>query len=329
MDTRNVILVVCDPNIDHYEELNFQLLGKARALSQDNGSEVLCIYWGGDRVYAKELIYYGANSVILCDCNAEDYTILTKAVKQILEEYLPNLVLFTGTSMGKAVAATVATLVGGGLVADCIEIQSKENQKYIFFRAALSSQIIAKIVCTEDSIQMCTVKPNVFNQYVKRNEMVQENLLEYPCDLKSDYDDGLQVVELLENAYEEPCSLEKSKLIFSVGRGVNDEDFEAIKKLANLYGAELGGTRIMVEKGKIPKTRQIGQSGTNVAPELYIAFGISGANQHIAGIQNAKNVIAINNDEKAAIFSYSDYAIVSDVHDVVTNFMDKVDGGSE
>ena len=175
---------------------------------------------------------------------------------------------------------------------------------------------------------MCTVKPNIFIPYVKQVDFQKEEVEEFHCEVRSDYADRIHWVGTKENDTVEVCKLEKSKIIFAVGRGVSDEDFQGIQKLANHYGADIGGTRIMVEKGKIPKARQIGQSGVNVAPDLYIAFGISGANQHIAGIQNAKNVIAINSDEKAAIFDYSDYGMISDVHDVVENFVNKVNGGT-
>lgn len=327
MDTQSLILVVCDPLVGYYEDLNFQVLGKARNLSLENCANIICIYWGGDREYAKVLLSYGAKKVMLCNYDVDDYTIYSKIVKLIIDEYNPSLVLFTGTGLGKAIAATVATLAGAGLVADCIDIQLRDKNKYIFSRAALSSSIIASIVCTDDSIQMCTIKPNVFTQCVKRIETEQESIEEYNCDVSSDFADYIQIVGSKEIESEEHCNLDKSKIIFAVGRGVSDDDFEEIKKLAIHYGAEIGGTRIMVEKGKIPKSRQIGQSGINVTPNLYIAFGISGATQHIAGIQNAKNVIAINNDENASIFEYADYGIISDVHDVIKNFIGIVKGG--
>ncbi len=327
MDTRNLILVICDPLINYYEDLNYQLLGKARSLAQENGAEVAGIYWGNDRKYAAILQSYGADEIIICDYADEEYTVYSEIVKQMINDYRPCLVLFTGTDLGKATAATVATMAGAGLVADCIEIQPQGYKKYIFSRAALSSSIIANIVCTDDGIQMCTVKPNIFIQYVKRNSEIQENLTEYHGGFNSKFTDCIKIKELLENTYEEFCNLEKSKIIFAVGRGVSDEDFEIIEELAQEYGAEIGGTRIMVENGKIPKSRQIGQSGTNVAPDLYVAFGISGANQHVAGIQNAKNIFAINNDEKAVIFEYSDYAMISDVHEVIKKFKNNMNRG--
>ncbi len=317
MDTKNLILVVCDPLIDYYEDLNYQLLGKARALAKENGAKVLCIYWGKDKEYAEALQCYGAGKVILCDYEDDDYTVLSEIVRHIITNYMPSLVLFTGTDLGKATAATVATMVGAGLVADCIEIKPQGHKKYIFSRAALSSSVIANIVCNEGEIQMGTVKPNIFIKYVEKGPEAEKNLTEYHNSFPGRFEDYIQAIKLQENTYVEPCNLEKSKIIFAVGRGVSDEDLKVIHELALEYGADIGGTRIMVEKGKITKSRQIGQSGTNVAPDLYVAFGISGANQHITGIQNAKNIFAINNDEKATIFEYSDYAMISDVHEVI------------
>jgi electron transfer flavoprotein alpha subunit len=297
------------------------MLGKARSLSQKNGAEVICLDFGSDDSYVDELFYHGADNIIQCSCRSDDYTVYAKIAERLIATYLPKLVLFPGTPLGKAVAAYAATTTASGLVADCIEIELS-NDGYVFSRAALSSSAIASIVCTE-GVQMCTVKPNIFIPYVKRIKTRRKKAQQYRCGVESSFSGFVELLGTKQRDDLQQGNLEKARAIFSVGRGVSDEDSELIRMLARYFGAQVGGTRIMVENGKLPKSSQIGQSGVTVAPELYVAFGISGANQHIVGIRNARKIIAVNIDKDAPIFQYADYAIVSDVHIVVKQLIEK------
>jgi len=316
------IIIVCEPKEFKQDSLNYELIGKARSLLEDDGM-VVCICMD-DETVAKELIHYGAQKVLLYEGARRDYLSVTSIVEESIKNVQPEMVMIPGTALGKAVAATTATAQEKGLIADCISIRTSEEHKYIFSRAALSSSVIVDIICTNEIGRMCTVKPNVFKKYIK--EFHETGIVE-KCTSPSE-NKLSSLVKLIDSETcntDKALALEQAKVIFAVGRGVkNDADLEMIRQMANHYGAGFGATRTIVEDGRMPKSSQIGQSGINVAPNLYIAFGISGASQHVVGIKNAGCVIAVNSNKEAPIFQYADYAIVADVHTIVKELSQKL-----
>ena len=135
----------------------------------------------------------------------------------------------------------------------------------------------------------------------------------------------MEVIKIEKLVQKSKAPLDFSNIVFGIGRGVNEDTYEIIKKLAQKIGAEIAGTRAVVEAGVMGKERQVGQSGINISPNVYVAFGISGATQHIVGIKNAKLVIAINQDENATIFDYADYKVVADVNDIAKALCDMIE----
>ena len=316
------ILIMCEVTKSEKNDVNYEMIGKARSLLQSQG-EVVCICFGTDTT-ALNLIQYGANRVLLYPEANLDYLTLSEILKDCIRDTNPALIMVSGTPMGKAVAATSATDLGIGLTADCISITKSDNKQYIFTRSALSSLVIVDIVGINHVRSMCTVRPNVFKKYIQTYE--EKGVIENR-ELKVNPEFGrlVRLLNCTKVEEENEQNLEKANLIFGIGRGVKTEkEFNAIKKLAQYYNAALGVTRTLVEAGRFKKRYQIGQSGISVAPKVYLAFGISGASQHMVGVKNADCIIAINDKEDATIFHYSDYAIVADSQTIIRDWCCKL-----
>ncbi|MDR1550955.1 MAG: electron transfer flavoprotein subunit alpha/FixB family protein [Hungatella sp.] len=293
-----------------------QLLHKANELAGQIGAKVSVVYVGPlSKKELEELVLYGAENVIYCQCKVQDEFVYTKALASMVKEKEPGLIMFPASSLGKTLAASLSSEFEAGLTADCIEIDCEEDG-FVFLRAALNHTVIAKIKGIHSKLQMCTVRQNVFTAAtvgtagkLHMEEFIYESS-----------ENPLSLVGLI-NQKEKGKSTHHiglSKVVFTVGRGIgNKENFDKLLKIAQRLNAEVLGTRAAVEEGYMEKYRQVGQSGINICPDLYIGFGISGASQHMVGIKNAKVIIAVNSDEFAPIFDYADYAIVDDVSSVL------------
>ena len=222
----------------------------------------------------------------------------------------PDLILFPSNEWGRCCAAEAAVMLGGGLTADCVDIEWSPEQGFIFKRAALSSSVIAGIVCINTKLAMCTVKENTFPEMTFSADEVKT--IDDSCKPEDVLDTPKRKIIDIKPLRKTTSSgdLSGARLVFGFGRGL--DDISLFKKAAEACGAEIAGSRPVVEAGRLEKERQVGQSGISVAPAVYVAFGISGASQHMAGIKNAKTVIAVNKDPEAPIFRYADYKIVED-----------------
>lgn len=315
-----MIIVLCDLIDENYKQMNLELIGKARDLAAQGREEVTALAVGAYHPnHFLELHRFGAQRILYHDVSScYNYFIISKLVQKVIEGYDRVMMMFPATGLYRSVAAAVSVQCGGGLTADVIEIQTDENYGFTFTRAAMGASVIAEIVCINTKIQLCTVKQNVFRSYMVPLEIADSLQCEEVAFEKQDlYGERIQLIDCVALEKEKSNDLLKAKMIFSLGRGVNHADIETVREIADKYGAGVGTTRVLVEGGLMPKTRQIGQSGLTVMPNLYIAIGISGASQHIVGMRNSKKIIAINRDEKAPIFEYADYAIVDDAHTVI------------
>lgn len=314
----NRILVVSEQGKGKNLEINFEMLGKANELAWEGGIEVYAVCFSQEKKCQEELAEYGAKRVIACRCDENrSYVYYSKILEKLIEKYQFEMVLFASTVLGKKMASSLASDIGAGLVADCIDISMDEEHRYIFARAAMSSSIIAQIVCCKDCVQIATVKKNVFKGCIKRMETVSYDIEAYQVDAKDPFEGYAKVLSVEDMEHENKFHLENSNLIFSIGRGVEKDDIEKVKELADYYHADFAGTRPMTEAGIIVREQQVGQSGISVNPKVYVAFGISGASQHLVGLGSQTIVIAINNDENANIFNFADYKIVADAHQVI------------
>jgi electron transfer flavoprotein alpha subunit len=308
-----------------------ELLGEGRKLADEIGVK-LCAVLLGNKVegLAQELTQYGADTVYLADHELlETYTTdgYTKVISDMIQELKPEIVLMGATHIGRDLAPRVAARVDTGLTADCTKLEiDAEDKKLLQTRPAFGGNIMATIICQNHRPQMATVRPGVMDK-AKKTEDGSGEVVTFPVVL----DKGHIRTEVMEivKADKQQVALEEAEVIVAGGRGLGKaEGFEILKKLADKLGGVVGASRATVDADWIDHDHQVGQTGKTVKPRIYIACGISGAIQHIAGMQSSDVIIAINKNPGAPIFQVADYGIVGDLYDIVpalTDALDRVD----
>ncbi len=309
-----------------------ELLGKGKALAQDLGTEVVAMLLGSDiRDQAKKLAEYGADKVIVVDDPClKDYMTepYTQAITAIIHEFKPEIVLFGATAIGRDLAPCVAATVHTGLTADCTKLDIGDfpmnpipgkvtlHNQLLMTRPAFGGNTIATIAIPEFRPQMATVRPGVM-QKLPRNASLEANIVDFDAKLQK----NCRFVEILDvvKKVSDYVDIQDAKILVSGGRGMGcKENYEKIlRPLADLLGGQVSSSRAGVDQFGIPKELQVGQTGKTVRPKLYIACGISGAIQHLAGMEESDLIIAINKDESAPIFDVADYGIVGDLFQIV------------
>jgi electron transfer flavoprotein alpha subunit len=307
-------------------DISYELLGKGRELADRLGSELACLIIGHQiSDTAPELIAYGADKVYVADdSQLTHYLTLPYAriAVDLIKEFRPSILLIGATSTGRDLAPRIASQLRTGLTADCTDLQigdykfGKKTWKKILLqiRPAFGGNVIATIVTPETRPQMASVREGVFKKHVadssRRGQVVQLN------PILTDQDMIIKIVEHVKA--EKKVNLKSAKVIVSGGMGVGSkENFEIIHELAGVLGGQVGASRAAVDAGFIGRQHQVGQTGTTVRPNLYLACGISGAIQHRAGIQESNRIVAINTDPNAPIFSVAQYGIVGDLNEVI------------
>ena len=326
------IYVFIEQDNETASKVSLELLGKARGLAKEfskQGKEqlVTAILIGHDlgRI-TDELIFHGADHVIIVEEESfKTYQtgIYTKAIAQIAREKKPEILLFGATPQGRDLAPRVANRLKTGLTADCtgLEICPKEGI-LLQTRPAFGGNIMATIVCPDNRPQMATVRPGVMKKLPRdpRRSGTREEI-KIHLEEKDFITRVLEIVQSTRNG----VKLEDAKIIVAGGHGVDSlEGFKVLKTLAEELGAEVGASRAAVDAGWIGQDHQIGQTGKTVRPDLYIACGISGAIQHLAGMSQAKSVISINTDKRAPIVAASDVTFIGDMFQVVPMLIDKI-----
>lgn len=296
-----------------------ELLGKARELADTLGEKVVAILLGegvADKAHA--LIPFGADRVIVADApELKDYLTepYSQAMHQIVEKYLPSIVLIGATTIGRDLGPRLSARLGTGLTADCTKLEISEKRELMMTRPAFGGNLMATILCSAHRPQMSTVRPGVMRKMARDNARTGEVILFTPC-----FDPSKFRVRLLEkvNAGKGLIDIAQAKILVSGGRGVGSaEGFEKLRELAQVLGAEVSSSRAMVDAGVMPHERQVGQTGKTVRPDLYFALGISGAIQHLAGMEESGYIVAINKDKFAPIFQSADLAIVADLNKII------------
>lgn len=308
------IWVICAEDRNEIGDHTFQILSKAKFLNSEGESIITAVCIGEFPSYLINSLYeFGADRVLQCQLNPKNRWNFTNILCQMIDMYKPELVLFPATDWGENSASVIATYMQAGLTAKCIDLSVNEKGAYEFTRAALSNSVMAKIMCVNTDMQMCTIKKNVFK--ARRRKILSLPITQQfiYTDFENEHQNFPVVLESVPMQNKKVVNLDKAKLIFGFGRGIGDVDtYHLLLKVAKKYGAEVACTRAVVEGGLAEKERQVGQSGISIAPCIYVAFGISGASQHMAGIVNAKKIIAVNKDKNAPIFSFSDIVIQDD-----------------
>lgn len=346
------IYVIVEQREGAVQKVSIELIGEACRLAADSGEQVVAVLPGyhiEDK--AEMLIHYGASKVLVIDHPVlERYTTepYVKAVVRVIRECMPNIVLFGASSIGRDMAPRVAGRIHTGLTADTtrLDIDVKKYQAYLksstslalqpekvdaldpsdrylkMTRPAFGGNVMATIVCRNYVPQMATVRPGVMEMPGKdtgrRGEIVP-------------FDAGLQMddmnVEILDVVYADKKAVDitEAKILVSGGRGVGGPDgYEPLRELADALGGEVASSRIGVDSGWIEKGRQVGQTGKTVHPNLYIACGISGAIQHLAGMEDSEFIIAINKDESCPMMKIADLGIVGDLHVIVPRLAEAI-----
>lgn len=313
-------------------KVSLELLGKARGLAneflgQGKNQLVTAILIGYELGnIADELICYGADHVIIVkDEPFRQYRtdIYTKAVVQIVGEKKPEILLFGATPQGRDLAPRVANRLRTGLTADCTALEICPDEGILLQTLpAFGSNIMATIVCPDHRPQMATVRSGVMKQSARDPEKtgIKEMIT---IDLNEE-DFIIRILDI-EASTRQQAKLEDAKIIVAGGHGVdNQEGFKILEALSAELGAELGASRAAVDAGWIGHDNQIGQTGKTVKPDLYIACGISGSLQHLAGISQSKYVISINTDSKAPIAAASDVTFIGDMFQIIPLLTEKI-----
>lgn len=301
------------------QNVAFELLGKARELADALGEKVVAILPGHQiGNLAQECIAFGADHVIVADApELETYTTepYAQTINQIIEERKPSIVLFGATTIGRDLGPRLSARVATGLTADCTALEISEERDLMMTRPAFGGNLMATIVCKENRPQMSTVRPGVMRMNERDNTRSGE-VENFSVNFKPEKF-RVKVIETVKEN-KDLIDITDAKVLVSGGRGVgNSEGFEKLRGLAAELGAEVSSSRAMVDAGVIGHERQVGQTGKTVRPDVYFALGISGAIQHLAGMEESELIIAVNKDKFAPIFSVADLGIVGDVHKIV------------
>ncbi len=302
-----------------------ELLGEGRKLADKLGVKLCALLVGSNvKDLIQTLIHYGADRVYCVDNELlEKYTTdgYSKAVCIAVESYKPEIIMMGATHIGRDLAPRIASKLNTGLTADCTGLEiDPEDGKLRQTRPAFGGNLMATIICPETRPQMCTVRPGVMDKAIKDTNKTGETI-EIEVDI-SQKDIRTKVLEIVK-IKRDMIPLTDADVIVSGGMGIkNAEGFKMLKELADVLGGTLGASRATVDAGWIDKSRQVGQTGTTVRPKLYIACGISGAIQHLAGMQESGMIVAINTNPNAPIFEVADYGIVGDVYEVVPQLIE-------
>jgi len=305
------------------KNVGLEIIGPGKKIAEATGGKVAAILVGNDLDDAiKAAVSYGAEQVITvggdgyAEYSVEGYAF---ALKQLAEKYEPAAFLFGATSIGRELAPRLAARLKTGVAADCTGIEVGDSGAIQWTRPVYSGRFLSVVECTEARPQIATVRPGVFKRgepdMALTAEIINEDIA-LPADAIR-----TTLVERISEAAEGAVKLEDAEIIVSGGRGLGKpENFSLVKDLADILGGVVGASRAAVDAGWIPHVHQVGQTGKTVGPKLYIACGISGAIQHLAGMSGSDVIIAINKDADAPIFDIADYGIVGDIKEVLPAF---------
>jgi electron transfer flavoprotein alpha subunit len=310
------------------KNVTFELLARGRNLADTLKTDLSAVCFGNNVKDIDKLIAYGADKVFLVDSpsladNQEDF--LTYKFVELIKEHKPEIVLAGATALGRAFIPRAAAILNTGLTADCTGLDiDTEKRLLLQTRPTFGGNIMATIICPNKRPQMATVRPRVFKKGEPDNSRKGQII---KVDFKSESVTAKTKLLSFIDDVTERIKLEDADVIVAGGRGLGKADnFKLLGELAEAMGGALGASRAAVDEGWIPYSHQVGQTGKTVCPKLYIACGISGAIQHLAGMQTSDVIVAINDDPNAPIFQVAHYGIVGDLFQVVPLMIKKIKG---
>lgn len=319
----------------------YELLGKAKELAESlETKEVTAVLIGSDvKSLADSLAEYGADKVIVVDdpelkeYRTEPYA---HALSSVINEFKPEIVLVGATAIGRDLGPTVSARVETGLTADCTvldigdfplqPVPGKEDEQLhgqlLMTRPAFGGNTIATIACPDNRPQMATVRPGVM-QKIEPKKGAKAEVIEFNPGFTPN--NRYVTIKEVVKAVSDVKDIMDAKILVSGGRGVGSpENFKILEDLAEALGGQVSCSRAVVDAGWKPKDMQVGQTGKTVRPNLYVAVGISGAIQHVAGMEESDVIIAINKDEDAPIFDVADYGVVGDLNKIVPKLTEEI-----
>ncbi|KGL52909.1 electron transfer flavoprotein subunit alpha [Porphyromonas canoris] len=313
------VMVFAEQREGVIQNVAYELIGKARELAEALGEKVtalLCGYNVADQ--AKELIAAGADTVLVVDDKHLEHYVTepyAQAVTHVINSKMPEIVLLGATTIGRDLGPRLSARLLTGLTADCTSLEIGDDRNLLMTRPAFGGNLMATIISKNHRPQMSTVRPGV----MRRKAMEYDRTGEVEK-ISVPFDTSKFRVRLLKREKEEKNMIDITEAHFIVcgGRGVGTHDgFSKLSELAKTINGEIASSRAMVDAGLVGHERQVGQTGKTVRPDVYMAIGVSGAIQHLAGMEESEYIIAINKDKYAPIFQVADLGVVGDLHKVV------------
>lgn len=318
------VMVFAQQSDGRIHPVTHELLGKGREMADKMGESLSCVLLGSRMEgEAEELVYHGADRVFLYDDpSLREFNVLRyrKCIVDLVEEEKPKIFLLGATTIGRSLGPRVAAALRTGLTADCTGLDVDKEGNLIQTRPAFSGSIMATIKTPEERPQMATVRYRVMEEAERdtsrRGEVIKR-------EVKAEEETGIRVLERIE--FEEEASIVDADVIVSAGRGLKKpEGFQIIREVVDLLNGAVGASRPTVDDGWIGRQHQVGLSGNTVRPRLYIACGISGSVQHLAGMRNSDVIVAINTDPSAPIFKEADYGFVEDLYELLPELITEI-----
>ncbi len=315
------ILVYLEGSGNKFKRVSYELITAARNLSKQFAVPFAGIVFNSNETQVETAKEYGLSEIYLV--NGELFTkyspsLYSKAIAEFIQSNGFDLIFFPANTYGKELAGRVSVLLNAGYVSDCIGIEEKSGS--LLFRKPVyagKAQILAKI---NTEIQVCSLRPNVFTAVAEPVDSININNASNSVDVNFAQE---KLVDVVRN--EGKLDVLEADIVVSGGRGIKGpENYHLIEELATVLGGAVGASRAVVDAGWRPHSEQVGQTGKTVSPNLYVACGISGAIQHLAGMSSSKYILAINKDKDAPIFKVADYGIVGDLFQVVPKLIEKI-----
>lgn len=302
------------------QNVALELLGKARELADTLGEKVVAIFLGKNIAsQAKDLIAAGADKVMVVDNDILEHYMTepyAEAITQIVNEQKPSILMIGATTIGRDLGPRLSARIRTGLTADATKLEISEERDFMMTRPAFGGNLMATIVCKETRPQMSTVRPGVM-QKMKADASRNGEVIDYKINFNMEKINRVKLVKVVKED-KNTTDIAEAKVLVAGGRGVANADGVAkLEALAKELNGEVAASRALTDAGIMDHDRQVGQTGKTVRPNLYIACGISGAIQHLAGMEESDLIIAINKDKTAPIFKVADLGIVGDLHKIV------------
>lgn len=321
------VMVYIEQRGGEIQNVSLELLGKGKTLAATLGVELSAVVIGSDvKGMTDKLVHHGAEKVIVVEDDTLKHFVTepyTKALTNVINEYKPEIVLVGATTIGRDMAPRVSARIHTGLTADCTSLEvDEETNNLLMTRPAFGGNIMATIICPDHRPQMATVRPGVM-QKIEEDTSLAGKVETFDAGL-TPADLNVEVLEVVKED-KKKTNIEDAGILVSAGRGIGGKDNMGIMyNLADELKAEVSGSRAVIDAGWIDKDRQVGQTGKTVRPELYFACGISGAIQHVAGMEESEFIVAINKNPDAPIFEVSDIGIVGDVSKVIPALVEEL-----